>query len=162
MRGSNYVQGKFHPQNPNKYRGDISQVIYRSSWELAMFRWADQEETILAWSSEETVIPYISAVDGKKHRYFLDMTLWVKTPRGVEKKFVEIKPEEQTKKPVKRATEKDQAFAERVRTYLTNISKWTAAKEYAQANGGDFIVITEKQLFPSNHSLKRYRQPKKK
>lgn len=163
MRGSSFVQGRFRPQNPQKYRGDVNQIIYRSSWELVLFRFLDDTDAVVGWNSEETVIPYISSVDGKKHRYFLDATVWIRQPDGsVKKKLVEVKPYEEVEKPVKRGREKDQAFAERARTWMVNQSKWHAAREYAKAHDSEFLVITERELFPQNHSLKRYRQPPKK
>ncbi|NDB85179.1 MAG: head completion protein, partial [Alphaproteobacteria bacterium] len=27
-------KGKFNPKNPNKYKGDPTNIIYRSRWEL--------------------------------------------------------------------------------------------------------------------------------
>ncbi len=162
MRGGHFVQGKFNPTNPKKYRGDLSDIVFRSSWELVLMRWLDEKDFIVAWNSESLVIPYYSAVDGKKHRYFVDFVAWVQTPTGVQKRIIEVKPHAQTLKPVKRPSEKDQAFAERVRTYMVNQSKWEEARKYAKADNAEFVVITEKHIFPSNTAMKRYKQPKKK
>ena len=35
------VQGKFRPKNPSKYKGDPTNIIYRSSWELTVFKYLD-------------------------------------------------------------------------------------------------------------------------
>lgn len=162
MRGSNFVQGKYRPVNPHKYIGDVNNIVYRSSWELAAFRWFDDTPEILKWGSEELIIPYISQVDGRKHRYFTDAILFVKTPTGIRKKIIEIKPYSQTKKPTRGKNQKDASWAEDVRTWLTNESKWVAARAYADANDADFVILTEREIFPNQHSLKRYQQPKKK
>mgnify|MGYP002793936954 CR=1 FL=1 len=52
-----------------------TQVIYRSYWEKFAFMWCEKQDDIKSWSSEETVIPYISAIDNKYHRYFVDLKL---------------------------------------------------------------------------------------
>ena len=66
-----FRQGIFNPTNPKKYVGK-NNPIYRSGWELKFFRWADLNENILAWGSENIVIPYLNPLDGKVHRYFVD------------------------------------------------------------------------------------------
>lgn len=162
MRGGQFLQGKFRPINPKKYRGDVNNIVYRSSYELAVFRWIDDEDAIVAWSSEELVIPYISPIDKKAHRYFTDLVVWAKQADGSTKRMViEIKPHDQTLKPVKGAREKDEAYKQRVFDYLINQAKWKAAEEHCRQHGGEFIVLTEKHIFPQNNSIKRYRQPKK-
>jgi hypothetical protein len=160
--GYNYLQGKFTPVNHKKYKGDVNNIIFRSSWELATFRFCDNTEEILAWNSEETIINYISPLDGRPHRYFTDITAWIKTHDGsIVKNIIEIKPHAQTIKPVKRPTEKDTSFLERVKTYAVNQAKWKYAKEYCKNNSCNFVILTEKHIFPANHSLKPYKQPKK-
>ena len=72
-------KGKFRPHNIKKYRGNHKGIIYRSLWELRFMRYCDNTPSILEWASEELIIPYRSPVDGKKHRYFPDFWLKVKT-----------------------------------------------------------------------------------
>lgn len=161
MRGGQFLQGRFNPINKQKYRGDVNNIIYRSSYELAMFRWLDSTDQIVAWASEELIIPYISPVDGKKHRYFTDVVAWIKQHDNSVKKFViEIKPYDQTQKPKKGSKEKEEAFKNRVFEYAVNQAKWAAAREHCRSTGGEFIVLTEREIFPQQHSLKRYKQPK--
>lgn len=163
MRGNNFIQGKFNPMNPRRYHGDVNNIVFRSSWELAAFKFCDEEEGIVKWMSEETVVPYVSPVDSRPHRYFIDLTILVRMADGsLRKKYVEIKPYAQTIEPKKRSTERDEAYVERVRTYLVNQAKWAAAREWAARNNGDFIILTEREIFPQNHSIKPYRQPKQK
>ena len=65
-------QGKFKPKNPSKYKGDPTNIVYRSSWELKLMMYLDTHPNVLKWGSEEIVIPYESPVDGRMHRYFPD------------------------------------------------------------------------------------------
>lgn len=161
MTFGKFLSGKFRPNRPDKYVGDINKIIYRSSYELAVFRMMDDEPGVVKWNSEETVIPYISAVDGLAHRYYLDVTAAIRGADGkITKKYIEIKPYDQTIAPKRTKTEKDQAYAERVRTWMVNSSKWEAAKRYAAERGGEFLILTERDIFPQNQSIKPYR-PKK-
>ena len=50
-------QGRFKPRNPGKYKGDPSNIIYRSSWEKKFMLWCDCNLNVLEWGSEEIVIP---------------------------------------------------------------------------------------------------------
>ena len=70
-----YKQGLFYPKNTEKYKGDFSNIVYRSSWELKFMHWADESKNVLEWSSEELVIPYLSPLDNKMHRYFVDFKI---------------------------------------------------------------------------------------
>ena len=96
-------KGKFHPHNIKKYRGNYKGIIYRSLWELRFMRYCDSTSSILEWASEELIIPYRSPIDGKKHRYFPDFWLKVKTAEGeIKESVIEIKPKIQTKPPQKK------------------------------------------------------------
>lgn len=156
MHSGNFIQGKFHPINPQKYKGSLDRIIFRSGWEAQFFRWCDENENIVYWNSEELVIKYVSKVDGKTHRYFTDACLWVNTPNGIRKKIIEIKPFKQTQPPKKGKNQKEESYKQSVITYITNQSKWEAAREYAAKNDADFVIITEKNLFPQNKPVKRW------
>ena len=82
-------KGKFRPSNRKKYRGDINNIVYRSLWERKFMVYCDTNPDILEWGSEEIIIPYVSPVDGKRHRYFPDF--YIKTSNN-EKFIIEIKP----------------------------------------------------------------------
>jgi hypothetical protein len=75
----NYKQGIYIPKNPSKYKGNANNIVYRSSWELRVFKWMDDNPSVLEWASEECIIPYKSPVDQKLHRYFPD--IWAKVRR---------------------------------------------------------------------------------
>lgn len=139
-------KGKFHPKFPEKYKGDPTNVIYRSLWERHCMRYFDQNPSILSWSSEELVIPYKSPLDGRWHRYFPDFTIRVKNKYGqVETIVIEVKPFKETKEPMKRSRVTKQYLYE-VQTWGKNQAKWKAAQEYCDDRKWKFMILTEKEL----------------
>ncbi len=139
-------QGKFKPKNPSKYKGDPTNIIYRSSWEAKFMKYLDEHPDVLLWASEELVVPYRSPVDGKLHRYFPDFLVRKKNAQGiVETLMVEIKPASQTIEPTKKKTINKQYINE-VMTWGVNQAKWKAAKEYCDDRKWRFLVLTEKEL----------------
>ena len=56
-------KSRYYPEFPNKYKGNINNIICRSSWERKMCRWCDLNENVLQWGSEEFSIPYLSPID---------------------------------------------------------------------------------------------------
>lgn len=138
-------KGMFHPQNPKKYRGDANKIIYRSSWEVRVMKWLDDNPNVIWWASEELPIPYKSPIDQKIHRYFPDFIVRLKQRGGKEKTLIlEIKPESQTKEPVhKRKTSR---FIQEAATYAINQEKWRAADLFCKEHGWQFKVLTEKDL----------------
>jgi len=135
-------KGRFTPKNKDKYVGDYKNIVYRSLWERNAFRWIDTNSSIVAWNSEEVVIPYICETDGKVHRYFMD--LWFKTREG-KTYIIEIKPKSQTTPP-KTPKRKTRRFLKESLTYVKNQSKWKAASEFAADRGWHFEVWTEDTL----------------
>ena len=145
-RDGRFHQGRFRPQNPQKYLGDVKNIVYRSSWELRFLRWCDQNVNILQYGSEEFFIPYVSPIDNRVHRYFPDFIIKVQHRDGSVKRYVvEVKPEKQTKppKPRKRTTK---SFIYESKTYAVNQAKWRAAEEWCKDRRLEFKIITEKQL----------------
>lgn len=111
-----------------------------------MMSWLDNEDSIISWASEELIIPYVSPVDGKYHRYFPDFLVKVKTKDGKTKTMlIEVKPKYQTIPPVQ-PTRKTRRFITEVMTYGVNQAKWKAAEEYCLDRGWYFRVITEDDL----------------
>lgn len=137
-----YYQGRYNVKNKEKYAGDFTNVIYRSSWELKFMNWCDTNPNIVKFSSEETVIPYISPLDGKPHRYFVDFKIVTSNNQTF---LVEIKPKAQTQPP--KGTKKTRRYLTEASTYMVNQTKWDYAKRYAAARNWQFIVITEDDLF---------------
>ena len=148
MRRKRY-KGKYKVKNPQKYIGDSTNVIYRSLMELNFMKWCERSEKVLKWNSEEVVIPYISPMDKKRHRYFPDFL--IQTNKGWT--LIEVKPLVQTKPPKKILIEKvtlkkKRRYVKAVKTWLINEAKWEAAKKVCEVNGWKFELMTEKQLQP--------------
>ena len=137
--------GKFIPRNPKKYKGNVTNIIYRSSYELKFMNWCDISDSVLQWGSEEVVIPYISPLDKKIHRYFVDFFVKVNGKKGIRYCLVEVKPHRFTQEPKvpKRKTKK---FLNEVKQWGVNLSKWEAAKEFCLDRNWEFMIITEKEL----------------
>lgn len=137
---------RFVPQNPQKYSGDISNIIMRSSWETRFASWCDKNPSIVRWSSEETVIPYVCPTDNKLHRYFIDFKIKVQQKDGsVRTYLIEIKPAKQTIPPVFPGRRTQKYLAESY-GFIKNQAKWKAATEYAKDRGWEFKILTEKEL----------------
>ena len=137
-------KGRFRVLNPSKYKGDITTVIYRSLWELRFMKWCDQSPSIIEWGSETVIIPYVSPVDRKVHRYFVDFYIKVKSKNNTTEKYlIEIKPEKFTKPP-EIPKKKTKRFIDEVFQYGVNEAKWKAAFEFCTDRNMKFIVLTEK------------------
>ena len=140
-------RGKYIPINPKKYKGNPSNVVYRSLWERKLMVYCDMYDKILEWGSEEIIIPYISPWDGKRHRYFPDFYMKVKQVDGSIKRFiVEVKPKYQCKPPVTNPSRKTKKWLNEVKTYTINQAKWKYANEFCELNDMEFKVLTEDHL----------------
>tara|TARA_B100000035_G_scaffold54587_1_gene43000 strand:- start:203 stop:637 length:435 start_codon:yes stop_codon:yes gene_type:complete len=138
--------GKFRPSNRHKYKGDPTNIIYRSLWERKFMVWCDKNVNVLEWGSEEIVIPYISPVDGRIHRYFPDFYVRARTRSGGTQKFIiEVKPKIQCAPP-KRPKRQTKKYITEVKTYGVNQAKWKAAREYCKDRRMEFLILTEKEL----------------
>lgn len=136
-----YHKRKYTPMFPEKYIGNPTNILMRSSWETRFAIWCDKNPQIVKWNSEETVVPYVSPIDNKPHRYFVDFK--IQTANGTTY-LVEIKPKNQTVPPV--GTRKTQRYLTEAKTYVVNQAKWEAATAYAQNRNWKFIVLTEYEL----------------
>jgi hypothetical protein len=145
MRGK-YKQGIYRPINPRKFIGKVLPT-YRSSYELKFFRWADTNSSILAWGSENIIIPYTNPLDNKVHRYFVDNFIVFKDKDGIQRKLIiEIKPSKQTIKPEHTKGKHKKTILYEQTTWITNQAKWAAATEWAKRKGMVFTILTEKEL----------------
>ena len=139
-------KGKYKPSFPDKYHGDVTNIIYRSLWERKFCVYCDTNEKIIEWSSEEKCVPYRSPLDGKIHRYFPDFLIKVKESDGSIKKYmIEIKPSKQTVPPPK-PKRQTQKYISEVYEYAKNQSKWESAREWCADHGYEFKIITESHL----------------
>ena len=117
--------------------------------ERRFMEWCDSNDKCYKWSSEEVVIPYISPIDNKRHRYFPDFL--IQTPKGWF--LIEVKPLTQSRPPKKLVIEnldlkKKRRYIKSVQTWLVNEAKWKAATKVCEKKGWSFQILTEKQLVP--------------
>lgn len=148
---SRYMQGYFSPRNPQKYRGNASRIVYRSSWELAFLNQLDSNTNVLEYSSEELKIPYQDQ-STKDHQgnfsfrlYHPDFLVRYKDQHGkVRTVLIEIKPLKETQAP--KQTKKGRRMLTEAKTYIRNMCKWKAAQAYCRQRGWEFKIVTEINL----------------
>ena len=139
-------KGKYQPDNPKKYKGDPTNIIYRSLWERKFMKYCDLNENILEWGSEEIALPYRSPIDNKIHRYFPDFYIKVRESSGeIKKCIIEIKPKKQTIEPIQQKR-KTKGYIYEVVEYAKNQAKWKAAEEFCKDRQWEFRVFTEEHL----------------
>ncbi len=130
-RGSKFKQGYYQPNNPEKFRAAQDPLMnsgpvpfYRSSWELKMYKWCDNNNDIEYWGTESIHIKYFDPVKNKIRRYYPDVFIKFLDGRKI---IIEIKPAKENNHP-------------------TNIAKWESATKYAEQIGAEFVVMNEKHL----------------
>ena len=139
-------RGKYYPSFPRMYKGDPTNIIYRSLWERKFMVYCDKNTKILEWGSEEIALPYISPHDSRVHRYFPDFYIKVQENTGKIKRYlIEVKPLKQTVKP-KKPKRQTKGYIREAFEYARNQAKWKAAREYCADRMWEFKVITEKEL----------------
>ena len=139
-------KGKFQPSYPRKYKGDPTNIIYRSLWERKFMMYCDLNENIIEWGSEEIALPYRSPLDNRVHRYFPDFYIKVKENNGSLKRYlIEIKPKKQTVEP-KKKSRVTKSYIYECKTYAVNQAKWKAATEFCEDRRIQFKIITEDEL----------------
>ena len=139
-------KGKYYPSYPRKYKGDPTNIIYRSLWERKFMVYCDKNDNILEWASEEIAIPYRSPIDNRVHRYFPDFYMKVKERGGKIRRYViEVKPAKQTKPPVK-PKRQTKGYIIEAYEYAKNQAKWKMAREFCADRQWEFKVVTEKEL----------------
>jgi hypothetical protein len=143
MKNSKYRQGIFIPVNKEKFIG--SKAFYRSGLELKFMRFCDNNANVVMWGSENVVVPYISPLDGRAHRYFVDNFVVIKENNIIKKYLVEIKPSKQTVAPTTKYKKKEHLIYEQS-MYVVNQAKWQAAREFCKKKGLEFLILTEKEI----------------
>lgn len=143
-RDPRFKQGVFTPKNKQKFIGKTA--VYRSSYELKFMRWADGNINVLEWGSECIIVPYVSPVDGRGHRYYVDGYVVIKEGEIIKKYMIEIKPHAHTLPPKPSKRKKPATVLYEQTQYILNQAKWAAAKMFAKQRGAEFIVLTEHHL----------------
>jgi glycerate-2-kinase len=68
----------------------------------------------------------------------------------IKKYLIEIKPSSQTRTPKASKNKKASSLLYEQTQWIVNQAKWEAAKAYAKKRGFEFIILTEKELFPKD------------
>lgn len=135
-------KSKYLPTNKEKYIGDWNKIRCLSNWERIFCRYLDNNPMVLKWCSEDVHVDYLLECDGTKHYYMIDFYVIMSDGK---KLLIEIKPLRQTIPPKKPKKITKRYLAECF-AYNKNISKWKAAKKFAESNGAEFLIFTEIQL----------------
>jgi hypothetical protein len=144
QKNSKFRQGVYKPKNLSKYIGKENPV-YRSGWELKFFRWCDDNTNVIEWASESIIIPYVSPLDGKVHRYYTDGVVALREGDTVTKYIIEIKPSSQVLPPKPGNKRKSTVIYENSR-WIQNQAKWAAAREWCKKKNYSFKILTETEL----------------
>lgn len=154
-----YSQGKIKILDPvlrAKYIGNIDNITFRSSWEKEFFVAMITKKSVIKISSEEVIIPYISPLDKRIHRYYVDYYIEIVNSKGQSKKIlIEIKPFCKTQKPEKnKKKQNDASYRRRVAEFAVNRIKWLTAKEYCKhMNIDEFFVLTDNPVDKNKYKL---------
>lgn len=140
---SKYRQGIFTPINKDKFIG--TKAVFRSGLELKFMRFCDNNINVLKWGSENIVVPYVSPLDGRVHKYYVDNFVIIKEGDIIKKYLIEIKPSSQINPPTVKYRKKSHLLYEQT-MYVKNQAKWVAAREFCKKKGLEFLILTEKDL----------------
>lgn len=148
-----YKEGLFTPRNPEKYIGDLADIVYRSSWEEHAFKFLDNNPNVIHWAAEPLPIAYLKPVPRSRQypegfrpaNYFPDLFVeYVNRDGTVIKELIEIKPLKQTKRS---RSKKESVRLQEDYVHAVNHAKWNAAKAWCEKYGIKFSILTEKSLF---------------
>ena len=112
----------------------------------------DNTPAVLKWSSEEIIIPYVSPLDNRVHRYFPDFYMKYKNKSNlIVEDLIEVKPFKQTSPPnpkrkLTKTGRKSKRYLREVNTYIINDAKWKQAIKYCEERNWNWRIITEKEI----------------
>lgn len=145
-----FRQGKYRPEHPEKYIGDITNIQFRSSWELQAFQFLDRNPNVKKWASEEIKISYIKPLpDGslKPSLYIPDLYVEYVNKKGQYiREMIEVKPVKYTQAST---AKRSKTRLNENYIYVVNLAKFEAADRWCKPRGIKFTVLTENQLFGS-------------
>lgn len=131
-------KGKYQVKKPSKYLGDPTKVTFRSLWELSVMKFLEETTYVKKWSSE-VEIKYFNNLDQKIHRYYIDFYIQYEDGSVT---LCEVKPNKQCSPP-KEPKKKTKRYMNECATWITNSSKWAAAKKICEQNGYNFEIWDE-------------------
>jgi hypothetical protein len=152
---SKFRQGYYKPENLEKYTGDPTKIIYRSSWEYKFCRYCDLTPEIIKWSSEPFPIQYFDPIQQKQRSYFVDFYIRVKTRDEKEKDYlVEVKPKAKLRPPIleaKKTLKNVKEYNYLMEEFINNKAKKDAAEEFAKKINYKYMIVTEEFLWKQNN-----------
>jgi hypothetical protein len=149
----------YRPINLAKYKGNPTEIVLRSQYELTFARWCDSNPSVIEWNSERIIVPYRSKIDEaierrdkltykRWHKYYIDFYVKIKERDGIKRYLIEVKPFHETIPPIVEGTNKRaKTIIEQQKRWIINSAKWAAAEEFALDRGMIFKKITEKELY---------------
>ena len=147
----NFSKGTYIPKNPQKYIGKRNPT-FRSSWEMRVMMFLDENKHITHWASESISIPYRSPLDGKIHQYIPDFfVVYENKSHQIKAEIVEVKPKSQTSL-TEAKTRHDKLHA------IVNQAKFLSATAYCKQHGYVFRVISEDSIFANTTSSVKKRR----
>jgi hypothetical protein len=142
-----FSKGFYKPRHPEKYKGDVNKIVYRSSWELDFCRFLDNNQRVIEWASEPFFIPYVKPTDKREHKYFPDFWIkYISKDGEIIQEVIEIKPASQMVAPNPTGKKPKQQLYEGI-TYAINVAKWKAATDFCAKYGMKFRLMNENTLF---------------
>lgn len=140
-------KGKFTPKHPEKYVGDLNDIIFRSSWELSFMNFLDNNIKVEQWGSEIIPIPYLKPTTGRVHKYYPDFWVKYKNSKGeTYQEVIEVKPGKQARPPTTVGKTKKTQLYEALQ-WSINSAKWRYAKLYCDKYSMKFRILTEREIF---------------
>lgn len=127
------IMVEYHKNNPDFSKSIVSikglydskksgQVIFRSLWELHVFKLLDASDKVISYIVEPFIIPYVDSL-GKHRRYKPDLLIKFEDHNEI---LVEIKPSHQIK---------------------YNTEKFSAAEVFCKEKNVAWMIWTEKDIF---------------
>jgi hypothetical protein len=140
-----FTQGYYTPKNKEKYIGDSTKIIFRSSWELNLHLFLDNNPKVLKWASEPIAIPYLKPTDKQIHKYYPDYYVeYIDKNNVLHKEIIEVKPHKQT--IVSKSHNRRSKIYEDIQ-FAINKAKWLSCTLFCKKHGLTFRLLTEKQMF---------------
>ena len=139
-RDYRFHQGYYKPKYPSKYIGK-EPPIYRSGIELKFFKFCDDSDNVIKWSSEPLGIPYFDPIANRHRKYYVDNFVEIKEGNVVKRYLIEIKAIKDTKKPERKKGKKKSSLLFEEATFTTNMCKWISANQFCKDNKMEFLLL---------------------
>lgn len=146
---SKFKQGYYKVINIDKYIGDYTKVIYRSSLEYKFCLYCDLNGNVLKWSSEPIGVKYFNEIDNKYHTYYIDFFVSIKNSNEIKNYLVEIKPKNKLnvpKAPKVKSYKSINNYNNKLYEFYVIDKKRKSAEEYAKNLKCEYIIIDEDDL----------------